>query len=60
MYFIKLVVTYHFCVKSKLIKTITNAIFIKLIRIIFKIKKADKYDYFYKYIFIFFREKIIG
>ena len=60
MYFIKSVVTYHFCVKSKLIKTITNAIFIKLIRIILQIKKADKYDYFYKYIFIFFREKTIG
>lgn len=60
MYSIKLVVTYHFCVTSKLIKIITNAIFIKLIRIILIIKKADKYDYFYKYIFIFFREKIIG
>ena len=39
MYSIKLVVTYHFCVTSKLIKIITNAIFIKLIRIILKIKK---------------------
>ena len=40
MYFIKSVVTYHFCVTSKLIKTITNAIFIKLIKIVLKIKKS--------------------
>ena len=39
MYSIKLVVTYHFCVKSKLIKIITNVILIKLIRIILKKKK---------------------